>query len=161
MPTGPTHARFWIRWLLAVSAGVVAFGLVLVLAPALARQGFSLLVYASPTRIDGFGAEAVRYVSLAHAVIGGVMIGWGVALFVVTRSLLAAGSRLGWNLVALSVGAWFVPDTAYSLLSGYWQNAALNTVFLVLFLAPLRALRTTVSAGGGPGAPLEPPRPAA
>ena len=134
-------SRFWINWLLVVEAGVVAFGLLLVLAPALARQGFSLLVYGSPDRIDAFGEDPANYVSLAHAVIGGVMVGWGAALYYVTRTLLARGSRIAWNLVALSVGAWFIPDTAYSLLSGYWQNAALNSVFLVLFAVPLWAVR--------------------
>jgi hypothetical protein len=134
-------SRFWINWLLAVSAGVVAFGLVLVIAPSLSRQGFSLLVYASPERIDAFGQEAARYISLAHAVLGGVMVGWGAALFYVTRSLFAGGSTTAWNLIAISVGAWFLPDTSYSLLSGYWQNAVLNTVFLLLFAVPLWATR--------------------
>ncbi|MBL8328643.1 MAG: hypothetical protein JNJ71_07300 [Rubrivivax sp.] len=97
-------SRFWINWLLLVSAGVVAFGLVLVLAPSLARQGFSLLVYASPERIDAFGQEAARYIALAHAVIDGVMVGWGVALFHATRSLLARGSLTALKLIALSVG---------------------------------------------------------
>lgn len=134
-------SRLWINWLLAVSAGVVAFGLVLLVAPSLSRQGFSMLVYASPERIDEFGQEAARYISLAHAVLGGVMVGWGAALFYVTRSLFARGSTTAWNLIALSVVAWFVPDTSYSLLSGYWQNAVLNTVFLFLFAVPLWATR--------------------
>lgn len=142
MTPRPAPSRFWINWLLAVTAGVVAFGLVLVLAPALTRQGFSLLVYASPDRIDAFGPAPASYIALSHAVIGGVMIGWGVALFCVTRRLLARGSRFAWNLLATSIGAWFVPDTAYSVLSGYWQNAVLNTIFLVLFAVPLLALRS-------------------
>jgi len=144
MPREPEPARLWINCLLAVCAGVVAFGLVLVLAPALARQGFSWLVYAAPERIDAFGPEPVRYIALAHAVIGGVMIGWGAALFHVTRSLLARGSKVAWNLIALSVVAWYLPDTTYSLLSGFWQNAVLNTCFLLLFAVPLWALRSTV-----------------
>jgi len=134
--------KFWVNWLLAVAAGVAIFGLVLVVAPALTRQGFSLLVYASPSRIDAFGQEQVRYISLAHAVIGGVMAGWGTALFYVTKTLFARGSRIAWNLVAVSVLAWFVPDTSYSLLSGYWQNAVLNTAFLALFALPLWATRS-------------------
>jgi hypothetical protein len=109
----------------------------LVVVPAIARQGFSLLVYSSSSRLDNFGPEQVRYISLSHAVIGGVMVGWGVALLLVTRELLAKGSRMGWNLIAISLGAWFIPDTTYSLLSGYWQNAALNIVFLALFALPL------------------------
>ena len=141
MSSNPQPSSFWINWLLAVSAGVIVFGLVLVLAPSIARQGFSLLVYTSAGRIDSFGQEPVRYISLAHAVIGGVMVGWGAALFYVTKSLLARGERIAWNLVALSVGAWLVPDTSYSLLSGFWQNAMLNTAFLGLFALPLWATR--------------------
>lgn len=133
--------KLWTNWLLAVAAGWIAFGLALVLAPALARQGFSLLVYAVSTHIDAFGSEQVRYISLAHAVIGGVMVGWGAAIFYVTRSLLAKGQPEGWYVLALSVAAWYVPDTAYSIISGFWQNAVLNTAFLVLFAIPLWATR--------------------
>ncbi len=45
------------------------------------------------------------------------------------------------DVAVLSVFAWYVPDTSYSLLSGYWQNALLNTVFLALFAVPLLATR--------------------
>ena len=136
-------SRFWISWLSAVAGGVVLFGLALVAAPEFARQGFSLLVYSSARTIDAFGQEPVRYISLTHAVIGGVMVGWGVALLYVVKSLLSKGSRIGWNLVALSVAAWFVPDTGYSLWSGFWQNALLNTVFFSLFALPLWAIRAS------------------
>jgi hypothetical protein len=102
-----------------------------------------MLVYASPAHIDSFGQEQARYVSLAHAVIGGVMMGWGVALFYATRTLLARGAKQGWYLVAWSVMTWYVPDTSYSLLSGFWQNALLNTVFLLLFAVPLWHTRGT------------------
>lgn len=141
--TPPAHA-FWIRWLLAASLLVVVFGLALVLAPGFTRQGFSLLVYGSAARLDAFGPEPARYVSLTHAVIGGVMVGWGVALLYTTWALLRRGAREGWALIALSLGAWFVPDTAYSLVSGFWQNALLNTAFLALFALPLWATRDAV-----------------
>lgn len=141
MPSKFQPPSFWINWLLGVAAAVVAFGLTLVLAPSFARQVFSLLVYASPGQIDAFGAEPVRHISLSHAVIGGVMVGWGTALFYITKTLLARGARIAWTLVALSVGAWFIPDTTYSLVSGFWQNALLNTVFMALFAIPLWATR--------------------
>ena len=35
--------------------------------------------------------------------------------------------------------AWFIPDTAFSMYSGFWQNAALNPVFVVMFAIPLAA----------------------
>jgi hypothetical protein len=138
---------FWTRWLLVASLGVMAFGLVLVVAPGLALRGFSLLVYVDPDRIASFGPEAARHVSLVHAVLGGVMVGWGMALALLVREFFAAGHRAGWNVVAWSVGAWFIPDTAYSLASGYWQNAALNVVFVVLFAVPLAATRKHFRGG--------------
>jgi hypothetical protein len=141
MPSNTQPSSLWINWLLAASSGVVVFGLLLILSPSLARQGFSMLVYATPERIDAFGPEAARYISLSHAVIGAVMVGWGVALFYITRTLLRRGSRIAWNLAAMSLSAWFVPDTTYSLLSGFWQNALLNAVFLLLFALPLWATR--------------------
>ena len=76
---------------------------------------------------------------LLAVVIGGVMVGRGNSLFYVVQVLLSAGSRVAWNLIALSVGTWFLSDTAYSLVSGYWQNALLNTVFFILFALPLWA----------------------
>ena len=133
--------RFWVRWLLAASALVILFGMAMVIAPGLTRRGFSLLVFGSPGRIDRFGVEAADYVSLVHAVIGGVLVGWGCALFHVSRTLFAQGSRDAWALVAVSVGAWFVVDTSYSVWSGYWQNALLNAGFLMLFVPPLWATR--------------------
>lgn len=132
-------STFWLRWLLAVTLGVMVFGLVLVLAPSLTRQGFSLLVYADTERIATFGADAVAYIALVHAVLGGVMFGWGVALLFVVRGLFARGASEGWQIVAVSVAAWFVPDTAFSLWSGFWQNALLNATFIILFAVPLAA----------------------
>ena len=34
-----------------------------------------------------------------------------------------------------------MPDTLYSLLSGFWPNAVLNAGFALLFAVPLLALR--------------------
>jgi hypothetical protein len=111
------------------------------MAPALARQGFSLLVYDDARRISSFGEEAARYISLTHAVLGSVMFGWGVALVAVVRTLFARGYSEAWLIVALSVGAWFIPDTTYSALAGFWPNVVLNIAFLLLFSIPLMATR--------------------
>lgn len=115
------------------------FGLALIVAPVVAQRGFLLLIYAEPAHISSFGAEAVRYIGLAHAVLGGVMFGWGLALLLIVRRLFARGSRLGWQLISFSVVAWFIPDTAYSISFGFLQNAVLNLVFVVLFALPLLA----------------------
>lgn len=51
----------------------------------------------------------------------------------------ARGSWDAWRMLALSIAAWFAPDTTYSIWSGFWQNAAFNAGFIVLFAAPLTA----------------------
>ncbi|MDO9164488.1 MAG: hypothetical protein Q7U13_00135 [Rhodoferax sp.] len=122
-----------------VTLGVMVFGLALVVAPGLAREGFSLLVYGDREQIATFGSLAAQYIALVHAVLGAVMFGWGIALLLVVRGLFARGTREGWQIVAVSVAAWFVPDTTFSLWSGFWQNAVLNLVFIVLFALPLAA----------------------
>lgn len=142
-----TAPRLLLNWLLLACASVSLFGLLLVLAPGATRMGFSLLVYGNSSAIDGLGAEAVRYAAMTHAVIGGVMVGWGVALFLITRTWLARGSRTAWQIVTASLLAWFVPDTSYSLLSGYWQNAVLNSAFGLLFAIPLGLLRPYLRGG--------------
>lgn len=143
MNTMRTVGKLWIFWLSATSLGVAVFGLLLVLAPRLATQGFSLLVYANPDRIAGFGKEAVEYIQFTHAVLGAVMFGWGTMLLFVVRSMFAQGVPGSWLVVTVSLSVWFVPDTLFSLWSGFWQNAVLNVVFAVLFAIPLAATYRT------------------
>jgi hypothetical protein len=135
-----SRVTFWYRWLVAVTVGMMAFGLAMVIAPGLTRQGFSLMVYSSADRIGAFGEEPAAYVELAHAVMGSVMFGWGTALLLVLRGPFRRAVREGWTILAVSLVAWFVPDTLFSLRSGFWQNAVLNSVFAVLYAIPLAAI---------------------
>ena len=137
---GGRSERFWLGFLRVVTLGVIVFGLALVVAPALAREGFSLLVYGSAGRIDDFGSEAADYIGLAHAVMGSVMVGWGTALLLVLRGEPTGRLREKLLIFVISLAAWFIPDTAFSLISGFWQNAVLNTVFALLFAIPLTSL---------------------
>lgn len=114
---------FWLACLQFATYCVAAFGLVLVVAPSLARNGFARLVYLDSRRIDNFGPDAVRYITLVHGVIGALMIGWATALAIVNHRLVSRGSLLGWRIVAASIVLWFLPDTLASLLWGFWQNA--------------------------------------
>lgn len=131
---------FWLGWLRVATIAVIVFGLVLVVAPPMAKQGFSLLVYSSGDRIAGFGREASDYIGLAHAVMGAVMVGWGVALLLVLRGPMQRNLREGAMIFLISLTAWFIPDTIFSIASGFWQNAVQNLVFAVLFAVPLLAL---------------------
>ena len=76
------------------------------------------------------------------------MVGWGVALLLIVRGPLRRDLREGWTIVTVSVLAWFLPDTSFSLISGFGQNAVLNLVFLVLFAVPLIATYRAAFARG-------------
>lgn len=131
----------WINWLIYTAKFTMLFGLFMVLAPGLTQQGFGLLVFQDPTRLADFGSQVRAYIELAHAVMGSVMIGWGALMFMLARKLSSKDAKETYQMIAISVLLWYVPDTAFSLYSGFWQNAVLNTGFAVLYAVPLLALR--------------------
>lgn len=133
---------FCWRLLVAATAGLMLFGLALVLMPGFTLQTFSLLVYASAAHLNTFGPEALAYISLVHAVLGSVMFGWGAVLMFLALGPVRRGSQDAWWMFVVSLLAWFIPDTAYSLLSGFWQNALLNAGFALLFASALGGLRS-------------------
>jgi hypothetical protein len=122
-----------------MSVGVMLFGLSMVVAPCLTKRLFSLLLFSSSGAIGSFGELAVSYIGLVHGVLGSVMFGWGIILLLVLLGPFRRGSREAWLTISVSLAAWFIPDTIFSLWSGYWQNAVLNAAFAILFVVPLAA----------------------
>jgi hypothetical protein len=131
--------RFWQLWLAAVSVIVGLSGLALAAIPALGSRLFGWLLFGSPSALTGLGSTADAYIRLAHGVLGAVMFGWAIALLMLVLGPFGRRSRFAWSAIAVSVAAWFVVDTALSLISGFWPNAALNAVFAILFAIPLAA----------------------
>jgi membrane protein len=148
---------FWLAWLQVALVLLMAASLVPVFFPGFARAAFAWLVYADLNRLAAFPPEAVRYATFLHAVLGAVMFGWAVLLFLIVRGPLAAGSRRSWRAVMASLVAWFVPGTLFSIASGVWQNVVLNLLFMAAYAAPLAA---TYPSQMGAGAML-PRRPCA
>jgi hypothetical protein len=130
---------FWLAWLQVALVLLMAASLVPVFFPGFARAAFAWLVYADLNRLAAFPPEAVRYATFLHAVLGAVMFGWAVLLFLIVRGPLAAGSRRSWQAVMASLVAWFVPGTLFSIASGVWQNVVLNLLFMAAYAAPLAA----------------------
>jgi hypothetical protein len=133
------HFLFWWIWLIVITSGVLLFGVSMFVAPGLTRQSFGLLLFSSSASIDSFGKPAVAYIALVHGVLGAVMCGWGVALLCVLLGPFRRGAKESWHTLVISLLAWFVPDTAFSLWSGFWQNALLNAALAALFAVPLAA----------------------
>jgi hypothetical protein len=140
--------RIWVRWLHVAAFVVILFGLAMVTVPAVIREFFSLLFYSAPDAIGtAFGADANAYIIFAHGVLGAVMAGWGVAMLIALRGPFARGQKEGWLLIAIPLMVWYLIDTAFSILAGFWQNAVLNTALAVLFAIPLLATRRHFRTG--------------
>ena len=142
---------FWYRWLHVAIVVVMAFGIAMVLAPDPIRAFFGMLIYASPDAIQTrFGPAANAYIVLVHAVLGAVMFGWGVLMLLVLRGPFRRGEREGWIMIALSLLAWWLPDTVFSLYAGFWQNAVLNAAFFAMFAVPLVGSRRFFRVASSP-----------
>ncbi len=144
--TSLTVPTLWLRWLQAAVGATILFGLAMALLPEITRQGFGLILYGEAGAVAGFGPEVQPYLRLSHAVMGSLMVGWGLALWLVVQGPFRRGDRLGWNVLAISQVGWYVPDTAVSIATGLWPNAVLNTVFALAYAVPLLATRSLFRA---------------
>jgi len=134
--------RIWIRWLYGVTFAIMLLGESMVLMPGVAREFFSLLFYFAPGQFQArYPAEANEYILFAHGVLGAVMLGWGVSMFLIIRGPFQRRDSGGWALLAAPMLVWFAADTGFSLYTGFWQNAILNSALLLLFAIPLAATR--------------------
>lgn len=131
---------FWLRWLYVVIFAIMLLGGSMVLLPGMAREFFSMLFYFAPGQFQArYPAAANEYIIFAHGVLGVVMLGWGVTMLLILRGPFCRCDSDGWALLAVPMLTWFVADTGFSLFTGFWQNAILNSVLLVLFAIPLAA----------------------
>jgi len=92
------------------------------------------------------GAQAIEggAASLLNAILGGILIGFGAMIWMVSEHVFRADQALGRKLILTPLLAWFFTDSAGSILTGAWFNAVMNAVFLALFLIPLLAGRRGV-----------------
>lgn len=137
---------FAVRWLLAGTVLAALFGLAMVLAPGATEAGFGWMIFGSPGPPAGMTPEAAAYTRFAYGVLGAVMFGWMILAALVVNGPFRGKEPWAWKAVALSLGAWFVVDTAHSLLSGFWPNAVLNAAFAVVLAPPLMATRRHFAA---------------
>ncbi len=133
--------ELWIRWLLAVCAGVGAFGLGMVLLPGPIESFFNWMVFGDTATPAGFSEGATDYSRFIYGVLGAVLAGWMALIAAIVAGPLRRRERWAWLAVAGSFAGWFVIDTTHSLVTGYPENAAFNAVFAIAFVPPLIALR--------------------
>lgn len=132
------HSQSTSKWLRAASALVVGFGVLVVLAAYPATAGLTMfLIDFILWPIDGAQSGATPELRLIFAISGGVMVGWGVMLWLIATRLYPREPQLARSMILWSVGVWFVVDSAASIVAGAPLNALLNTSFLLMFGLPL------------------------
>lgn len=139
--------QFWKRWLMAVTAGVMFYGLGLILFPGAARDLFNALFFTSPQTAHLFIEETNVYTAFAHSILGAVLVGWMLTFMCILMWSFQPGNRHAWNTLAVSILGWFVIDTGYSIYAGVIAHALFNCVFLVLFALPLAGTYQQFQAG--------------
>lgn len=132
------NKSFWWYWLMLGADGVCLFGLAFLFLPDAMISIFDWLLYSgvAPANNPFKATAALPYITFAHRVLGAVMLGWGTLLVLI---LLQMWGKLGWSFIAISLVVWFVPDTFFSLTTGFAGNALLNLIVLVTFAIPLAA----------------------
>lgn len=136
------HAVVWLK---ASTIFAIGFGLMMVAAavPALsAPMNFLLDLVFSP--LDGAQGMGDPQVRLLSAIGGGVMVGWGCAIWMILTRLVPGDAQLARSILLVSLCTWFVVDSTGSVLSGGHWNVVGNIGFLLIFLIPALQLRAVV-----------------
>lgn len=128
---------FWYNWMQLAAIGVCVFGASMALFPPPTQLLFNWMIFGDDA--TPFTSAADDYIEFVYGITGAVMLGWGLMMLIIVRGPFKNGDPFAWQLIAVPVLAWYVLDTAFSLASGYPENAVLNTVFLLALMTPLVA----------------------
>ncbi len=125
-------------WLKGASIVVIGFGIVMALTPvpivnALVLFFFDLVMWP----IDGAQNISAPETTIITAISGGVMVGWGILLYMLSAQLYPRDPALARSMLLWSICTWFVFDSAGSIFAGVPLNAFLNIGFLLAFVVPL------------------------
>ncbi len=127
-----------VYWLKFASLLVIGFGLMISLAAYPTTTGLTLfytdLVF---WPLDGAQSISMPEARILCAVLGGVMVGWGVLFWLITAKLYSREPELARSMIYWSIGTWFIIDSLGSIVVGVPVNALLNISFLLLFVLPL------------------------
>ncbi len=129
----------WKTWMTLWCGATIGFGLILAGAAFPATDGLARFYYG----LISAGALAPNFLEapgfrFSVAVLGAVMIGWGMTILALVRVADAAPSASWWGLTA-SMLIWFAIDSGLSITTGFPLNALSNSVFLILYLIPVIA----------------------
>ncbi len=136
-----------VYWLKFASFLVIGFGLIVSLAAHPASAGLPLILTDLIFwPMDGEQSLSRPETRLLCAILGGVMVGWGVLFWLISAKLYPREPELARSMIYWSIGIWFITDSIGSIVAGVPINALLNIGFLVAFVLPLwRSPRNSVA----------------
>lgn len=127
-----------VAWLKTGATVTIAFGAVIAVAaiPALQAPTALLLdlVYLPLDGAPSTGGSATRILS---AISGGVLIGWGLMMWLLATTLYAKEPALCRKIILTSIVSWFIVDSSMSIAAGAFLNVVFNVGFLLVFALPV------------------------
>jgi hypothetical protein len=135
--------EFTSTWLKLNSLFIVLLGVLVALgahpATALPATWLTDIVF---WPFDGQQALDHQAARALAAIGGGVMVGWGVMMWLVVDRLLPVDPRLARLLLIEATLAWFLVDSTGSIVAGATVNVLLNTVLMLAIVLPAWRLET-------------------
>lgn len=135
--------EFTSTWLKLNSLFVVLLGLLVALgahpATALPATWLTDIVF---WPFDGQQTLDHQVARALAAIGGGVMVGWGVMMWLVVDRLLPVDPRLARLLLIEATLAWFLVDSTGSFVAGATVNVLLNTMLMLAIVLPAWRLET-------------------
>lgn len=129
---------FWTAWLMVVSLTMAVFGILMALLNQTRLFG-GLMGEIENVFWPNGGATLglLQFQEWVLGVWGATVAGFGLLAALVGGNAFGRRERWARDALAAALALWFLLDTALSLASRVWVNAAFNTVVLALFVLPL------------------------
>lgn len=137
-------------WLKTASVFTILTGVICALASHVSTQGVWLSLFdVLKWPPDGDPASFNADTRAVNAVLGGVMVGWGLLMFLLSSRRVMTAAPAVPRLMTISLLAWFAVDSLGSWAAGLPGNIVLNLAFLAMFLPPLVVLNRRFSSRPG------------
>ena len=125
---------------IAAGALLIGPGLLMILAPVTPTLGLvERFLDLAHQPLDGAQAIAGDAAFLLNAILGGVLVGFGLMIWLAAERVYRNDPALGRSLILIPLFGWFISDSLGSVIAGAWFNTVLNTAILAIFIAPLAA----------------------
>lgn len=131
--------QFRIVWLKCAAAALLIIpGVMMVLAPITPfSAAVDMFLDLAFQPFDGAEQVAGTTALLLNAILGGVLVGFGVMIWMVAEHVYRRDMKLGRTLLLAPILSWFICDSAGSVLAGAWFNGILNVGILAFLTLPI------------------------